>query len=276
MPQYEAVISLGGRLLLAAIFLWSGTHKIFNPEGTQQYLLAYGLTFGTMLLYLGATLIEIAGGVSLALGYLTREAAFMLVAFMVVVTGIFHTHLTDPKQMIHFLKNVAITGGLLYVGAYGPGSISREAQMGLPSDDDSIRPHQSQLALAGRVCLAGIFFVSGVNKLIDPQGTQQYMAAMGIVSVTGLVYAAVVALEMCGALSLLLGGWARIGAGTLLLHDICHHDVSSDVYELCDRCGSAGSAISCDEKSRDHGRTCLCRGVWARAHQPRRTTDGDR
>lgn len=216
MPQYEPSLSLVGRLSLAAIFIWAGTHKIFNPEGTQQYMLAYGLSFGTMLLYLGATLIEVAGGVSLALGYLTREAAFMLVAFMVVVTGIFHTHLADSNQIIHLLKNVAITGGLLYVGAYGPGAISREVKAGLPSDDDTMRPYQSQLALAGRVFLGGPFLLSGVTKLLDPQGTQHYMAAMGLPD-TGVLYAAVVALEIGGALSLLLGGWTRIGAGALVL-----------------------------------------------------------
>jgi putative oxidoreductase len=217
MPPYEPALSLVGRLLLAGIFVWAGTLKIFNPEGTQHYMAAYGLTFGTMLLYLGATLVEIAGGVSLALGYLTREAAFMLVAFMVVVTGIFHTHLVDANQIIHLLKNVAIIGGLLYVAAYGPGAISPEAQMGMPSDDDAMRPYRSRLSLAGRMFIAAIFLVSGSNKLLDPQGTQQYMAAMGIVSATGLFYAAAVGLELGGALVLVVGAWARIGAGALVL-----------------------------------------------------------
>jgi putative oxidoreductase len=235
MQQYEPALSLVGRLLLAAIFVWAGAHKIFNPAGTQQYMMTYGLTFATMLLYLGATLVEIAGGICLALGYMAREAAFMLVMFMIVVTGIFHTHLADPNQIIHCLKNVAITGGLLYVVAYGPGAISRDAQPGVPSDDETVRPYQSALSLAGRVFLASIFLLSGVNKLLDPQGTQQYMAAKGMVGATALFYAGAVALEIGGALTLLFGGWARIGAGGAgLVHDSRHDAVSSDVYELCD------------------------------------------
>lgn len=112
MQPYEPTLSLVGRLMLAALFLWAGLHKVFNPEGIQQYMAAYGLTVGTMLLYLGATVIEFGGGIALAIGHSTREAVSLLILFMVMVTGIFHTHLTDANQAIHFAKNVAITGGL--------------------------------------------------------------------------------------------------------------------------------------------------------------------
>jgi putative oxidoreductase len=87
----------------------------------------------------------------------------------------------------------------------------------MPSDDATVRPYRSRLALAGRIFLAAIFLLSGINKLLDPQGTQQYMAAMGIVSATPLFYAGAVGLEIGGALSLLLGGWTRVWAGALVL-----------------------------------------------------------
>ena len=34
MGPYESYLSLVGRLLLAAIYLWAGFHKVFNPEGS--------------------------------------------------------------------------------------------------------------------------------------------------------------------------------------------------------------------------------------------------
>jgi putative oxidoreductase len=217
MRRYEPNLSLMGRLLLAALFLWAALHKVFNPEGTQQYMAAYGLTVGTMLLYLAATVIEFAGGIALAVGHTTREAVFLLVLFMIMVTGIFHTHLADPNQVIQFAKNVAIIGGLFYVGAYGPGTRSMDAQDNVPGHAGIAGPHHSALTLAGRICIGGLFLLSGMNKILDPEGTRQYMAAMGMVSATELFYAAAVVLEMGGALSLLLGWQARAGAAALIL-----------------------------------------------------------
>jgi putative oxidoreductase len=37
---------------------------------------------------------------------------------------IFHHNFADQNQMVHFLKNIAITGGLLQVAAFGAGSLS--------------------------------------------------------------------------------------------------------------------------------------------------------
>ncbi|MBX3331849.1 MAG: DoxX family protein [Nitrospira sp.] len=51
--------------------------------------------------------------------------------------------------------------------------------------------------------------MSGINKIADPQGTQQYMAAMGITTATTFLYAGVVSLEVAGGLSLLPGVWAK-------------------------------------------------------------------
>lgn len=212
MARYEGPVSMVGRLLLAAIYLWAGLHKILNPDGTVSYMTAYGLTVGTMILYLGATLIEIGGGLALALGAMTREAAIMLVAFMVLVTAIFHTHLSDPNQLIHFLKNTAMTGALLYVWAYGAGPLSQDARE-RRIIDVSIPPEaQATLSLLGRTLLALIFLVSGVNRILDPAGTQQYMAAMGLTTGTGIVFVSAVVLELGGALLLLLGRWIRVGA----------------------------------------------------------------
>ena len=36
----------------------------------------------------------------------------------------FHNHFADQNQMIHFMKNIAIIGGLLQVVAFGGGKFS--------------------------------------------------------------------------------------------------------------------------------------------------------
>ena len=121
--------TLVGRILLGAIFLLSGINKISDPAGTQGYMAAMGMTWATTFFYLGAVLIEVGGGLSLWLGYWTRAGAALLIGFMIPTTLIFHTNFADPGQMIHFMKNLAMTGGLLYLATYGPGPVSLDRRM---------------------------------------------------------------------------------------------------------------------------------------------------
>ncbi|MNT93096.1 Inner membrane protein YqjF [compost metagenome] len=57
-------------------------------------------------------------------GYKTRLVALLLAAYAVVTALIFHHALADQNQMFHFLKNLAMAGGLLQVVAFGPGPFS--------------------------------------------------------------------------------------------------------------------------------------------------------
>ena len=127
----HAYAPLIGRLLLAAIFLMSGFNKIMSPEATQQYMAAHGMP-ATGLFLVGAIVVEVGAGLALLLGLWTRLAATALFLFMIPTTLIFHTNFADPNQMIHFLKNLAMMGGLVYVAAYGAGQISLDAWLGRP------------------------------------------------------------------------------------------------------------------------------------------------
>jgi len=123
----RSYISLIGRLLLGLIFVMSGFQKVADPGGTQVYMQAMGITWATTLFYLGAIAIELVGGVSLVLGLWSRIGAVLLVLFMIPTTWIFHSNFGDPNQTIHFMKNLAMVGGLLYVYVYGPGNLSIDA-----------------------------------------------------------------------------------------------------------------------------------------------------
>jgi len=48
--------------------------------------------------------------------------------FCVVTALGFHNHLADQEQLIHFLKNIAMTGGLLQIVAFGAGGYSVDAR----------------------------------------------------------------------------------------------------------------------------------------------------
>lgn len=120
-------LTLIGRVLLGLMFLVSGIHKIADPHGTQQYMIMMGMTWMTTLFYIGAVAVEVGGSLSLLLGYRARAVGWLLFLFLIPTTLIFHTNFGDPNQMVHFLKNVSIMGGLLYVARYGAGRYSMDA-----------------------------------------------------------------------------------------------------------------------------------------------------
>ena len=112
-----------GRLLIAALFLLSGLGKIFAPAGTQAYIAAAGLPL-PVIAYAIALIAEVGGGLLLLLGYRSRLVALGLAVFTLATALGFHHNLADQNQMIHFMKNLAITGGLLQIVGFGAGAIS--------------------------------------------------------------------------------------------------------------------------------------------------------
>ncbi len=118
-----------GRLFIAFIFIASGLGKIAAPGATQGYIAAVGLPL-PMISYLIAILVELAGGILILIGYQVRITGLVLAVFTLATAVIFHTNFADQNQMIHFLKNVAIAGGLLQVAAFGAGSFSLDRWRG--------------------------------------------------------------------------------------------------------------------------------------------------
>ncbi|HEY8027580.1 MAG TPA: DoxX family protein [Burkholderiaceae bacterium] len=116
-----------GRVLMALIFILSGVGKIAAPAATIGYIASTGLPFAT-LGFAAAVIVELGGGLLLAVGYQTRIVALVLAAFSIVTGLIFHHAFGDQNQMIHFLKNVAMAGGLLQVAAFGAGAFSIDAR----------------------------------------------------------------------------------------------------------------------------------------------------
>jgi putative oxidoreductase len=50
---------------------------------------------------------------------------------------VFHTQFDDRNQMVHFMKNLAIVGGLLHIMVMGPGRVSMDASRARKHADDS-------------------------------------------------------------------------------------------------------------------------------------------
>lgn len=126
MKEYSHV---GGRILLAIIFLVSGIGKIgsgfglgFGYAGTAGFMaggsfLGIGVPGGLLFLVI---LVEVLGGLALIAGFQTKAAALTLAVFTLLAALIYHM----PLISTDFLKNLAITGGLLVLFANGAGSYS--------------------------------------------------------------------------------------------------------------------------------------------------------
>jgi len=123
LDRSNSVLPLVGRLLLAAIFLVSAFGKLAAPGATQGYIASVGLPL-PVVSYLAAVVIELGGGLMLLAGYRTRLAAAALAVFSIVSAFVFHHAIGDQNQLFHFLKNLAMAGGLLQVVAFGAGDFS--------------------------------------------------------------------------------------------------------------------------------------------------------
>ena len=132
MSWIGSFVTLVGRVLLSAIFILSGLNKIVGFSHTTEYMAAHGVPMPALWL-LPAILLELAGGVSLLVGYYTRLGAVLLLVFLVPVTLVMHDFWTIEDaaarriDMIMFMKNVAIAGGLLYVVRFGAERFSIDA-----------------------------------------------------------------------------------------------------------------------------------------------------
>jgi putative oxidoreductase len=128
-PAYAAIVSLVGRVLLAAIFIISGVGKIAAPASTIGYMASAGLPLPKLALVI-AVLVELVGGVALIAGYRVRLVAGVIAVFCLVNALVFHMNLADQNQFIHFFKNIAMTGGLMQIVAFGGGRFSLDARRG--------------------------------------------------------------------------------------------------------------------------------------------------
>ena len=119
----NGIAALAGRILIALIFLQSGIDKFVYYQATLGYMTKAGLPYPEVLL-VASGVIETACALALIVGWKTRLAAIALVIWMIPVTLLFHNPAAGQEAMIHFMKNVAITGGLLMLFAFGPGALS--------------------------------------------------------------------------------------------------------------------------------------------------------
>ena len=125
--QHDAA-ALIGRILLAVMFVISGWGKITGFSGTVDSIAGKELPIPQVLAAI-AIAIELGAGLAIVFGWKTRWAAVAMMVFLVVITPIFHAFWNVPAdqatmQLINFMKNLSILGGMILLFAWGPGRYS--------------------------------------------------------------------------------------------------------------------------------------------------------
>ena len=123
--SFTRYLPFAGRLLIGLPFAMSGLSKLGAYAATTGLINAAGLPFPP-LAFAVAVAVELGGGLLLIAGYQARAVALALAVFSLATAVAFHSNFADQNQMIHFLKNVMIAGGLLQIAAFGAGAISIE------------------------------------------------------------------------------------------------------------------------------------------------------
>jgi putative oxidoreductase len=129
MSSVQRILPVFGRLLIGILFVFSGIGKLADPAGTIGYIQSAHLPL-PQIAYGVALTVELLGGLLLIVGYRTRLVALVVAVFTVGAAIGFHNNFADQNQLIHFLKNIAITGGLLQIVAFGAGAFSLDSKLG--------------------------------------------------------------------------------------------------------------------------------------------------
>lgn len=119
-----STLSLLGRIFMAAIFVQAGVHKALGFKALAAMLAAKGFPLPDVAAAL-TILVEIGGGLLLLPGFTARYSAAVLAAFTLAAGIIFHDFWARPpaeyaNHFNHFMKNIAIVGGFLYLMAEPP------------------------------------------------------------------------------------------------------------------------------------------------------------
>ncbi|MFK8100881.1 MAG: DoxX family protein [Saprospiraceae bacterium] len=123
------IIDLIARIFISLIFLVEAYDSIDYFKSTKVTMTEYGITWQQDILLLGAIWFLAIGAILVLIGYRSSLGATMLLLYWLPVTFIVHSFWNAPAELYRvesmaFMKNIAITGGLLTVFVNGSGKYS--------------------------------------------------------------------------------------------------------------------------------------------------------
>lgn len=123
------IAELVARILLAGIFIYEAVDTMLFYEETKAKMSAFNLMWQQDILLIVSITVLIIGGILILLGYRVGLGGILILCYWIPVTFIAHSFWTFPKpelriEALIFMKNIAITGGVMLLMINGSGKIS--------------------------------------------------------------------------------------------------------------------------------------------------------
>ncbi len=125
---HKDYLPLLARILMSSLFIWDGVWQLRDPVGTVNYFTSLHVPLPQAAVWISIA-VHLIGGIAILIGFRIRWAAGLLI--LLCLGTAFGVHLPggDMENMINFYKNLVMTGGFLYVVAFGPGAISFDSDV---------------------------------------------------------------------------------------------------------------------------------------------------
>lgn len=126
--QRDALL-LAARVLILILFAYFGTTYVFDHSSFVKYLQSVNAPTPRVTAIIG-TVVEFFGTIVLLIGFWTRPVAVFFAVYTLGTAVIGHAfwNITTPAehhaQFVHFLKNISIAAGFLFLALAGPGRFS--------------------------------------------------------------------------------------------------------------------------------------------------------
>ena len=109
-----AIITIGGRGVLALLFVLAGATKIVAPKPILDHMRQERVP---VFLFPAVIALEIGAGIALLIGWHTMIAAAVLAVFCIATAVVFHRNFAERAERTQFVKDLALAGGLAFIAA---------------------------------------------------------------------------------------------------------------------------------------------------------------
>jgi putative oxidoreductase len=124
--KLKPLLALAARALMSCIFVVSGWEKIAHYAGAGRFMDSIGVPAALLPLVIA---VEFGGSLALLAGFRTRLVALLLAGFALLAATLVHFHPGDHENMIVFMDNLAMVGGLLMFVQHGGGAWSIDGRL---------------------------------------------------------------------------------------------------------------------------------------------------
>jgi putative oxidoreductase len=116
--MHDDVVLLGGRLLLAWIFIHEGFSLATNFDAAAAGMARLGVPAFALIATIA---LQLAAGLAIAAGWYAQLGAAGLGVFCLMTAALFHNNFAVRNELLHFEKDLAIAGGMFVLMVRGAG-----------------------------------------------------------------------------------------------------------------------------------------------------------